>query len=137
MLGQSYESPTSTLHYWMPFVPYHLSDVLASPRLSPHAFPDSPDREVDPTAFLVVVKSLAYQILSALAYIHARGIAHRDVKPRNLLLTQDGCIKLVDFGVSWSEQQDERDLWPEPRGRMCFDVATGCVPRPCTMDPPC
>ncbi|KAI0714785.1 kinase-like protein [Earliella scabrosa] len=125
VLGQSYESPTSTLHYWMPFVPYHLSDVLASPRLSPHAFPGSPDHEVDSTAFLVVVKSLAYQILSALAYIHARGIAHRDVKPRNLLLTQDGCIKLVDFGVSWSEQQDERDLWPEPRGRMCFDVATG------------
>ncbi len=76
---------------------------------------------------MVVVKSLVYQTLSALAYVHARRIAHRDIKPNNLLLTADGCVKLIDFGVAWTEETDKCDLWPQRRGHMCFDVATGFV----------
>ncbi|KAI0756430.1 kinase-like domain-containing protein [Daedaleopsis nitida] len=126
VLGQSHDSPTHTVHYWMPFVPLHLSDILSSPRFSPHSPPGLRDGRTDLVpSFLLVTKSLVYQILSALAYIHARGIAHRDVKPHNLLMTREGCIKLVDFGVAWAEEEDDQDLWPEPRGRMCFDVASG------------
>ncbi len=127
VLGQTYESPTSTLHYWTLFVPYHLSDVLSCPRLSPRELPGSVKGQSDPLSFAVITKSLTYQILCALAHVHAQGIAHRDINPRNLLLTHEGCIKLIDFGIAWSEQPDERDLWPEPRGSMCFDVATGFV----------
>jgi serine/threonine-protein kinase len=40
------------------------------------------------------------QVCSALAYAHARGVIHRDLKPGNLLLTSDGKLKLGDFGLA-------------------------------------
>lgn len=39
-------------------------------------------------------------VVSALKYVHSQGIAHRDVKPPNILLTDDFDVKLSDFGVS-------------------------------------
>nr|CAD1839740.1 unnamed protein product [Ananas comosus var. bracteatus] len=39
-------------------------------------------------------------IVAALRYCHERGVAHRDVKPQNLLLARDGALKLSDFGLA-------------------------------------
>ncbi|KAI0640131.1 kinase-like protein [Trametes polyzona] len=129
VLGYTYEPPAETLHFWMPFVPFHVYDILSSPHLSPYTLED--DREVVEAcgtrilSFIVTLKSVLYQTLSAIAHVHSHGVAHRDIKPRNLLLRADGCVKLIDFGVAWSETPDARDLWPEAPGSMCFDVATG------------
>jgi len=46
------------------------------------------------------VVSWACQLLDALSYVHAAGIIHRDVNPKNIMLCSDGSIKLIDFGTA-------------------------------------
>ncbi|KAI9728460.1 MAG: hypothetical protein M1828_003862 [Chrysothrix sp. TS-e1954] len=47
-----------------------------------------------------LVSSLTRQTLNALAYLHHKGILHRDLKADNILLTTEGTCKISDFGIS-------------------------------------
>src|SRR5580704_693972 len=44
--------------------------------------------------------AIVLQLLDALAGAHALGVTHRDIKPANLLMSADGRVKVMDFGIS-------------------------------------
>lgn len=46
------------------------------------------------------VVHLSTQILKALQHAHEHGIVHRDIKPQNIMLLQNGTIKVTDFGIA-------------------------------------
>ncbi len=52
---------------------------------------------------------LANQIVGALAEAHAHGIIHRDIKPRNIMVTPEGTVKVLDFGLAKTVKQKTLD----------------------------
>ncbi|MCL2807171.1 MAG: serine/threonine protein kinase [Coriobacteriia bacterium] len=67
-----------------------LSDVLDSGALEPH------------TALAILD-----QLLEAVGYAHAQGIVHRDIKPDNIFLSNQGRVKLGDFGIAHIEDSNQ------------------------------
>jgi protein-serine/threonine kinase len=63
------------------------------------------------------------QLLRGVDYLHNHGIAHRDLKPENIMLTRDGCVKIIDFGLS------EIFSGPHPSFRIGMDAEAFKVDR--------
>ena len=60
------------------------------------------------------------QILMALEHAHEKGIIHRDVKPQNIMLLQDGTIKVADFGIARFLQSETQTMTDKAIGSVHY-----------------
>jgi serine/threonine protein kinase len=109
LLGYKYNLDLHEHHTKLPFLPISLSEIL------------------DHDLHSDLIRSTIFQLLLAIAHMHDRGIAHRDINPRNIMIDWDGTIKIIDFGLAWTggDQNGEEKAWEETKEDMICDVGTG------------
>ena len=62
----------------------------------------------------------ARALADALAYLHAQGVAHRDLKPPNVLVSDDGQLKIADFGLARADHQTRMTRVGSLLGTLCY-----------------
>jgi serine/threonine-protein kinase len=67
-----------------------------------------------------VAASLAIQLVLALRHAHDNGIVHRDVKPQNIIIKDDGSIKVMDFGIAQFSTSHTRTMTDRAIGSVHY-----------------
>lgn len=76
---------------------YMVSEFAEHDLLQIIHFHSHPEKRLIPPRML---KSIMWQILDGVSYLHQNWILHRDLKPANIMVTVDGCVKIGDLGLA-------------------------------------
>ncbi|MFT5191189.1 MAG: serine/threonine protein kinase [Verrucomicrobiales bacterium] len=69
---------------------------------------------------VVEIRHWIEQLCHALAYAHARGIVHLDLKPANIMISRCGRLKVADFGISQSLKEPAKSFDTQPSGTPAY-----------------
>ena len=83
--------------------------------------------------YLKQVRDMFRQLAEAITFLHANGVVHRDVKPSNVMITADGRVVLLDFGLAIDGRSDmsmDDDLIVGTPGYMSPEQISKAPPAP-------
>ncbi|GAA5992412.1 hypothetical protein JCM5350_000971 [Sporobolomyces pararoseus] len=103
----------SRITLFFPFYPHTLRKLLDSPAFIPDTLSSSSF-----SSFSAFSHVIAKQLISATSYLHSCSISHRDINPSNVVISDEGQVKLIDFGIAVKDGD-------EKAGEQCFEVGTG------------
>jgi serine/threonine protein kinase/peptidoglycan hydrolase-like protein with peptidoglycan-binding domain len=94
------ELPDGTPYYAMPYLPVSLATELGRDVFDVSALEELPQDERPRALPLDRALDAIEQTLTGLAAAHHRGLIHRDIKPGNLMRSEKGVLRIVDFGIA-------------------------------------